>query len=378
MASITNQSDHEQWQERLWKVLKDLGFISDFFSWLFALLARLAEPLLMLSTMYVIAETAVPALHSDVLQALAIAIMVTVPEIVLPGSFVIASKARESGSRLAGLLYAMCWAFVVLMLLTIADVLVFHFIGLLLALLMFIRCGVAVGYSILMRVMHHGQSPVLTIAVPDVLATISELSEAVNEHTANTEQAINESEIRLSEHLQRTLTENEQRMSERFYRTLLELSQAVNERIERTSSELSERIDRTPNELLALPEISELTALPDVFERQLRITVTELKSSLKTNTETNRIVSSRLTNPKLPAVKTNTETNEMGKGEFVRKCLSEHPEMRNSDIQRTASNQGITLSPGYISDLRKAFTGELAADAAPHPAVAPAHEQEQV
>jgi len=45
----------------------------------------------------------------------------------------------------------------------------------------------------------------------------------------------------------------------------------------------------------------------------------------------------------------------------VRRCLSETPTMRNTDIQRKAREQGITISPAYISETRKAFFGEQTA-----------------
>ncbi len=366
MASITNPKEQGIWHE-----LKELDFLNWFFSWFFLLLTQLSEPLMLLSTLYVIAETGVHAIASPGLHALAVGIMITAPEILLPGAFVKAAKTRDQGGRFSVLLYVMCWTFVGLTLLTLADLFIWHLSGTSLACLMYARCAAAVGYSILMRVMSHGHGQVLQVAVPDVLANMSELSEAVSEHAANTEQALTESEFRIGEHLERTLSESEQRLSERFYRTLVELSQAVNERIERTSSELSERIDRTPDELLSLPAISELTALPSVFERQLRIVVQEVRTSLVANTETKRLSLPKTTLPNIPAVRANTETNEIGKGDFVRLCLSEHPEMRNSDIQRTASEQGITLSAGYISDIRKAFGSEQVGDTAQSPVVLP-------
>lgn len=379
MASITNPE--EQGFAAMAKELRELNFLNVWFNWFFKLLAILSEPFMLIATIYIVIESGIPAFANPTVHFLAIAVMLSAPEIILPGAFVKARDAARDGERMARVLYIICWLFVLLTSLTVINLTVWHFSGLPLNCLNCTRCLVAIGYSILMRVMLHGGKSGLQVAVPDVLGTISELSVSVNEQTANTKLLMSEHETRLSEHLERTIAESEKRVSERFYRTLIEFSQSLNERIDRTSSELSvvlneqlertagelsERIDRTPNELLALPEISELAALPDVFERQLRITVTELKSSLKTNTETNKIVSSRLTSPKLPAVRTNTETN---KGDFVRMCLSEHPEMRNSDIQRTASEQGIILSSGYISDIRKAYAGDTFTDTAPRPVV---------
>ena len=49
------------------------------------------------------------------------------------------------------------------------------------------------------------------------------------------------------------------------------------------------------------------------------------------------------------------------KAAFIRQMLIERPELRNSDIQRLAAEQGITISPAYMSELRKAFTEEQSA-----------------
>jgi len=156
----------------VWQELKDLDFLSSFFSWFFMLLTRLSEPLMLLSTLYVVAETGVPAITTPVLHNLSIGIMITAPEIILPGAFVVASRSKQH----AGWLYTVCWTFVVLTLLTLVSLFVWHFTGQSLAWLMCARCATAVGYSILMRVMSHGRSQVQVISVPDVLAHLSALS----------------------------------------------------------------------------------------------------------------------------------------------------------------------------------------------------------
>ncbi len=174
MASITNPKEQGIWHE-----LKELDFLNWFFSWFFLLLTQLSEPLMLLSTLYVIAETGVHAISSPGIHALAVGIMITAPEILLPGAFVKAAKTRDQGGRFSVLLYVMCWTFVGLTLLTLADLFIWHLSGTPLACLMYARCAAAVGYSILMRVMSHGHGQVLQVAVPDVLAMIATLSEQV-------------------------------------------------------------------------------------------------------------------------------------------------------------------------------------------------------
>jgi len=139
--------------DRLPAWLRDLQFVTDFFSWLFALFSRLAEPLMLLCTLYIVAEAGVPSIALPALHNLAIGIMICAPEVILPGSFVVASRAQDH----ARLLFVVCWTFVLLTLLTLISLFVWHFTGEALAWLMCARCATAVGYSILMRVMHHHQ-----------------------------------------------------------------------------------------------------------------------------------------------------------------------------------------------------------------------------
>jgi len=56
-----------------------------------------------------------------------------------------------------------------------------------------------------------------------------------------------------------------------------------------------------------------------------------------------------------------TNSTESDKGAFVRRCLTETPNIRNTDIQRKAHEQGITISPAYSSEIRKAFLREQTA-----------------
>lgn len=132
--------------------LRELFFVTDFFSWLFALLSRLAEPLMLLSVLYVIAEQGVPAIATPALHNLSVGIMICSPEIILPGAFVVARQA-EQYSRL---LFTVCWCFVALTLVTLVSLFVWHMAGDIKAWLMSARCATAFAYSILMRVMSHG------------------------------------------------------------------------------------------------------------------------------------------------------------------------------------------------------------------------------
>jgi hypothetical protein len=188
-----------------WQTLKDLHFVTDFFSWLFALFSRLAEPLMLLCTLYIVAEAGVPTIALPALHNLAIGIMICAPEIILPGSFVVASRAQEH----ARLLFAVCWTFVALTLLTLISLFVWHFAGAALAWLMCARCAAAVGYSILMRVMSHGQqvNQVQTVSAPDVLARVTEITEHLQVVEVRTARLVAESEQRIMSAMQSQLVQ---------------------------------------------------------------------------------------------------------------------------------------------------------------------------
>ena len=188
-----------------WQTLKDLHFVTDFFSWLFALFSRLAEPLMLLCTLYIVAEAGVPAIAQPALHNLAIGIMICAPEIILPGSFVVASRAQEH----ARLLFAVCWTFVALTLLTLISLFVWHFAGAALAWLMCARCAAAVGYSILMRVMSHGQqvNQVQTVSAPDVLASVTEITAHLQAVEVRTARLVAESEQRIMSAMQSQLVQ---------------------------------------------------------------------------------------------------------------------------------------------------------------------------
>jgi hypothetical protein len=57
------------------------------------------------------------------------------------------------------------------------------------------------------------------------------------------------------------------------------------------------------------------------------------------------------------------QTNQarFDKAAFIHQMLTVRPELRNADIQRLAAEQGITISPAYISETRKAFLEEQTA-----------------
>jgi len=134
---------------------------------------------MLLATLYIVAEAGVPAIAFPALHNLAISIMITAPEIILPGSFVVASRTQEQGGHYARILFAVCWLFVLLTLVTLVSLFVWHLSGTSLAWLMCARCAAAVGYSILMRVISHGHNLMQMVSIPCMTAQIANLAEQV-------------------------------------------------------------------------------------------------------------------------------------------------------------------------------------------------------
>ncbi len=181
------------------------------------------------------------------------------------------------------------------------------------------------------------------------------------EHATLTEQFIEFSQ---------RMTDTEQRMTEQF----TELEQ-------RTATTLTELANITETVQAHAHLLTELAALPGLVERlqqatpaQVRAAVQhEVKAALEANPEQHRMPTPNTARPKLSVVEVSSEqrtakdrtgaanSTEIDKGAFVRHCLTETPNMRNTDIQRKAAEQGITISPAYISEIRKAFLGEQTA-----------------
>lgn len=160
------QPNHSSSRSRFWQAVKDLQFISAFFSWFFMLLSRLAEPCMLLAVLYVIVEAGVPQVTIPTLHTLAIAVMIAAPEVILPGAFVITRKAKESGEETRPLT-AICWLFVVLTLITLLSLFVLHLNNIYLSLIMCLRCGAGVGYSIFVRMLSYKGLAVTTEAVQE-------------------------------------------------------------------------------------------------------------------------------------------------------------------------------------------------------------------
>ncbi len=196
---------------------------------------------------------------------------------------------------------------------------------------------------------------------------------ALTEHFSELSQRISESEQRVTE-----------QCSELVQRTAARLSVHFTEQLERKFGEHpthSEHAHLTETVQAHTQTLAELAALPGLFERLQQAIQTqvhtvvqqEMKAAMESNTDPRRKSVPHTERPKLSVVEANSEhqtpkertrranSTESDKGAFVRQCLTETPNMRNTDIQRKAAEQGITISPAHISEIRKAFLGEQTA-----------------
>jgi hypothetical protein len=158
---------------------------------------------------------------------------------------------------------------------------------------------------------------------------------------------------------------------------------------QRQQATFTEQLERTWGKHLACTELAnitetveahastltELAALPGLFERLQQETQAQVRAAVQQGLQA--ALEANTARPKLSVVEASTEKRtanstqkdrtpkanrtESDKGDFVRRCLSETPTIRNTDIQRKASEQGVTISPAYISEIRKAFFGEQTA-----------------
>lgn len=240
--------------------LRELYFVTDFFSWLFALLSRLAEPFMLLSVLYVVAEAGVPSITSPALHNLSVAIMICSPEIILPGAFVVARQSQQYSK----LLYAVCWCFVALTLVTLVSLFVWRMSGDTRAWLMSARCATAFAYSILMRVMFHPQqeqseqaaSNHEQEAIHTLIARVEQLAITVTQITTTVTEISTRPQLEQLSLPERTST-NE--IDSSLLATNSESEQEANN-LERIRSALLSNPDATDRELASLVGVAPSTA----------------------------------------------------------------------------------------------------------------------
>jgi hypothetical protein len=181
---MTIPAPHQrEWTFR--RVIAELPFIPATSNWLKLLLALLAEPLMFLSSLSIIAETVLPGATTwpGILTNGPKTVMSLAPEIILPGCFQQAQRARRNNDSIKGnLLFCLCALFGLLTLITLASF-IWHFSAAIANLILFIRCGAGISYTIILNISgHDGYAPDPSQPVPD--DRIDQLTQTVTTLTA--------------------------------------------------------------------------------------------------------------------------------------------------------------------------------------------------
>jgi len=172
-------------QETLWQRAQreatELAFITRAFAWFILLLSRLAEPLMFVATMYIIAQTVQPQIFSApffaAIERASVIALNLAPEIIMPGCFLRARSAGGEGWKFKGLGFL----FLVLTLVTLisfvykasADVVLF---------ILLIRCAAGVLYALvsMMSTPEPIETPKVWTALQEELNAQRERVEAQN------------------------------------------------------------------------------------------------------------------------------------------------------------------------------------------------------
>lgn len=405
-------------QVALWGMahLREPEFITSFTLWAVKLAARILEPLLLVCAVYLMISMGVPSLMQPGMHDFSMSTLTGAPDVILPGGFATVrdrfiKKSYISGSLMVIFLTAMA------VLTGYANADVFHVIKLekdQITQLLFWRSMIALAYSttviitLLTGLAHREQ----TVHLPNVQAQIDALQQSFTEQ----QRTQSEQNVRLITDLLNTTNRSFAQVAEQFRSLGISFNEQIHSVTEQivalkySLDEQNERIDRnlaTENEaVLSEPEQHTITALAPILqtleqymqalamlpemqsqlgqiEQSTRLhvhtmveEVTILKTTVLEQTKalpkllervvtvqpSHRVEGSlsnirQLPRPNRSEPGPNTETNTPDKGSFVRQCLRDDPNIRNSEIQRKASEHNLTISPGYISDIRKAFAG---------------------
>jgi hypothetical protein len=187
MTILKQQQNEREWTAK--RVIAELPFIPATSNWLKLLCSLLAEPLMFVSSLCIIAETVLPgaATWPGLLLNGPKTVMSLAPEIILPGCFQQAQHAQHNGDSIKGtLLFCLCALFGLLTLITLASF-IWHFSGAIANLILFIRCGAGISYTIILNISGHDGKAIdlpQTSSQPAHDDRIDQLTQTVNTLTA--------------------------------------------------------------------------------------------------------------------------------------------------------------------------------------------------
>ncbi len=329
--------------ERIRQELATLAFITRGGNWLFLLLSRLAEPLMFLSVLYVIAETVLPGLFKahmllDISSA-CIIVLNTAPEVILPGCFMQANQAPEGQ---AWMYKAMGCVFIGLTFITLASF-IWSFPAGAVSVILFFRCAAGVLYSLLVR-MTPQHDLLSNRQHPDQL---DELTTSFNQQVLQLEKSFQQ---RLSE----SFTTLERNFQQHLAKELSQTKNSFHQQLNESSATLARDIHQ---------ELSgELSCIDESFqqiERSLSEQLHRMHTTLeKQATETQKKIERPVLRA-LPAVRQSTSQavseEKFDARAFVFVCLQENADLKLSEIEQRALAQHQELSQPTISRYRKQF-----------------------
>lgn len=352
MTTTGQPSPHPKW-DAFTSNFKQSNYITDFWNWFLTLMSKAAEMVLFGTVLYSGYQLLPGVPHVPV--TIDAAVFVIQQGALDIGGMGLLKLAKRAGLPRDSFPVRLGTALVVLMILNVALASVKHTLPM-------IPDGVFVGIETL-----------LLIARAVVAVLFGHAIHALREEYGDSAITLKEAG-ELQQRIEELANELTEQFTERIQRTANRLSLQFTEQLERTTSEHPAR-----SEVANMTEIieahahtlTELTALPALLE-QLQQKVEAMREAH--TKQQHHLSAANITRPKLSVVEVNTEqrtpnktpkertlNTESDKGAFVRSCLAETPNIRNADIQRKASEQDMTISPAYISEVRKAFTREQTA-----------------
>lgn len=188
------------------------------------------------------------------------------------------------------------------------------------------RIGMTIVYEATIHLLRHAEQHERQVQQAQVHQTFSE-------YVAGIERSFSEQVQTLARTFSETVQSSERRMSEQV--------QSLNESFSETA-QIGERL-------------TALAATVQGLETAWKQAVQERKEAGASRPQLSLVgTSERSVKAAKAPVKASSESASE-KSAFIHRCLSEHPDWRNSEIQRAASEQGIPISPAHISQVRKAL-----------------------
>ncbi|TMC16391.1 MAG: hypothetical protein E6J34_20135, partial [Chloroflexi bacterium] len=365
--------------------IKDPHFITSFTLWAVKAAARVLEPLLLFCAAYLMVSIGIKSLMQPGLHDFSLSVLTGAPDIILPGGFVTVwqkfAKKEYVGASLLTLLLA-----VMAVLTGFANADVFKVIKLeesQITQLLFWRAMIGMAYSttVIITLLTKHQAHEETVHLPTVHARIDSLHAEITEQQRTFAEQMTERANTISLQLAQ-VTEHLNEQFRSLGMVVTEQLQSVTEQIADPFAEQTNRMEVTENEglpneteqqmmtclapilqtleqyvqvLAVLPEMhSTLGQIEQSTQRHVYTMVEEVTSLKTTVLEQSRALPKLLERVvtvqplhhaevplsnirQLPRTNRsemgpNTETNILDKGSFVRQCLTENPNIRNSEI----------------------------------------------